>query len=247
MQKIAVVLILTVFASCNYLSRNSIFITDTDYFEHSRKYSPGKSMLILDYSLDQGALGYGFGHTAVVRVADLSKNLLQFSLPQKLMKLEWVDDKTISARVDILPFVRSGEKPVINDLEINGVKVEVSAYDYIEANYHLAVEHLEVSPDGKLELVAYRYLEDRNSLNFIHISVINKGESIPKYGNYFIADMTSDRVLYATWSKENTLLFSSNSMDKDQIQYLLVHDRPNIRYEIIADDVKYGSEYRLTK
>ena len=92
--------------------------------------------------------------------------------------------------------------------------------------------------------MAYRYIEDRNSLNFIHVSVINKGEKIPKYGNYFIADMHSDRILYGTWSKENTLLFYTNSHDTELIKYFFVHDKPDVKFEVITDDAQYRSKYR---
>lgn len=249
---IIVILLLVFFTSCKYISGKSIYMSDSNYVEQNRKYSPDKSMLILEYSLDHGAIGYGGGGIAILKIDDLSKNLVQFNLPENLIKAEWVDNKNISARIDIIPFIRSGKQSVINDTEINdteinGVKVKVTPFDYIDDNYHLEIEHRESSPDGKLELVAYRYLADRNSLNFIHISVVNQGEKIPRYGNYYIADMFSDRILYGTWSKENTLIFYTNSLDAQSIKYLFVHNKPDVKFEIITDDTRYGSKYLWTK
>lgn len=246
MRKITYILILIFLTSCNYAS-SQVFMIDKDFVEHSRQYSPDKSMFILSYGFDHGAFGYGNGGNTVLKTSDISKNLRQFDLPSNLIQVKWIDNKTISARIDIIPFVRSGENVEIKDTEINGVKVKVSPFDYIEDEYHLEIEHRETSPNGQLELVAYRYLKDRNNLNFIHISIINKGEPIPKYGNYFIADMQSDRILNGTWSKDNTLLFYSNSTDAQYIQYYFVHNKPDTKFEIITDDSRYGSKYRWMK
>lgn len=246
MLKITYILILILLTSCNHAS-GQVFMIDKDFVEHDRQYSPDKSMFILSYGFDHGAFGYGNGGTAVLKTSDTSKNLRQFDLPNNLIQLKWIDNKTISARIDIIPSIRSGENIETKDTEINGVKVKVSPFDYIEDDYHLEIEHRETSPNGQLELVAYRYLKDRNNLNFIHISVIGKGAPIPKYGNYFIASMQSDRILNGTWSKDNTLLFYSNSTDTQYIQYYFVHDKPNVKFEVITDDAQYGSKYRWMK
>lgn len=243
--KITYFLILALLTSCNYAS-SQVFMTDKDFVEHGRQYSPDKSMFILSYGLDTGAFGYGNGGNAVLKISDISKNLKQFDLPDNLIKVKWIDNKTISARIDIIPFIRSGQNVEIKDTKINGVKVKVSPFDYIEENSHLEIEHRETSPNGQLELIAYRYLID-SDLSFIHISVIKKGEPIPKYGNYFISSMQSDRILNGTWSEDNTLLFYSNSTDAQYIQYYFVHDKPDIKFEVITDDTRYGSKYRWTK
>jgi hypothetical protein len=243
MQKIKYFLVFILLTSCNCIS-SQVFMTDKDFVENNRQYSPDKSMFILDYSLDTGAFGFGGGGNAVLKLSDTSKNLKQFDLPDNLIEIKWIDNKLISARIDIIPFMRSGKKFEIRDTEINGVKVKVSPLDYIEDDYHLEIVHRETSPNEQLELVAYRYLKDDSNLNFIHISVINKGESIPKYGNYFIGDMESDRVLNGTWSKNNTLLFYSNSTNAQYIKYYFVHNKPDIKYEVITDNALYGNKYR---
>jgi hypothetical protein len=204
-------------------------------------------MLILDYTLDIGAFGYSKEGTAVLRTSDLAKDLTQFSLPDNLEREKWIDNETISARIDVIPYIRNDEEPPIRDIEVNGVKVKVAPYDHIEKEFHMETEHREASPDGNYELVAYRYCKDRSSLNFIHISVIHKGESAPKYGNYYIADMSSDRILSGSWTKDNTLVFYSNSLYADHIKYFLVRNRPNIKHEIIVDDRRFAAKYRWTK
>jgi hypothetical protein len=222
-------------------------MADQDYVEFYREFSPDSSMLLINYGLDLGAFGYGQSGTAILKLSDTTKNLRDFSLPNTLTRLKWLDNQTISAQFDILPSLRTGEKISLTDKEINGVKIKVSALDYIDKDDHLEIEYREISPNGQFELVAYRYLKDRSNLNFIHISIIPVGGQIPKYGNYLIADMQSDYVLYGTWTEKNELKFYSNSQYSDLIQYYLVKDRAKINYEIVTDDKEYGSKYRWTR
>lgn len=243
-QRLTICLIAVLVASCVSAQRRPVFMTDNDFVEHERVYSPDKSMLILNYGIDIGAFGYGGNAKAVLKLSDMTKNLRQFDLPNGLMRVRWVDNVTISAQVDIIPSIRSGQPIEIRDTEVNGVKVKVSPYDYIDADDKTIVEHRETSPDGNLELVAYRYRANLQNIKFIHISVIKKGEPIPKYGNYFIGTMTSDHIMNGTWTKENKLLFYTNSLYADLVQYYFVHDKPDIEFEIITDDARYGSKYR---
>jgi hypothetical protein len=218
-------------------------MSDKDFVEHERLYSPDKSMLILNYSVDIGAFGYGNGGKAVLRPSDMAKNLKDFDLPSNLIQVKWVDNETISAGIDIIPSIRSGKKIEISDKEINGVRIRISPVDFIQETSRLQIEYRETSPDGHHELVAYRYYYE-NDMNFIHVSVIKKGDSIPKYGNYLIGDRQSDRVFGGTWTKDDTLLLYTNSLDKDYVQYFFVHDKPDIRFEVVSDDKRYGSKYR---
>lgn len=236
---------LTVLTSCNlYDRKEEVLLTDEDYVENYRELSPDNSMLLINYSLDLGAFGYGQSGTAILKLSDTTKNLRDYSLPNTLTRLKWLDNQTISAQFDILPSLRTGEKIALIDKKINGVKIEVSALDYIDKDDRIEIEHRELAPNGQFELVAYRYLKDRSNLNFIHISIIPVGGQIPKYGNYLIADMQSDYVLNATWTEKNELQFYSNSQYSDLIQYYLVNDRPKIKYVIVTDDKEYGSKCR---
>src|SRR5690606_17089984 len=222
-------------------------MADQDYVEFYREFSPDSSMLLINYGLDLGAFGYGQSGTAILKLSDTTKNLREFTIPNTLTRVKWIDSENVSAQFDILPSLRTGDKIEFKDIEVNDIKVKVSALDYIDKDDRQEFEHREVSPNGQFELVAYRYLKDRSNLNFIHISVIPVGGQIPKYGNYLIADMQFDYVLYGTWTEKNELKFYSNSQYSDLIQYFLVKDREKINYEIVTDDKEYGSKYRWTK
>jgi hypothetical protein len=221
-------------------------MSDSDFVEFDRQYSPDSSMMLLNYGVDLGALGYGHAGIAVLKLSDTTKNLRLYMLPNSFDRYQWLDNKTVSAKYDTIPFVRNGKSSNFKDTEVNGVKVRVSAYDFIQPNSKRIIEHQETSPNGQYELVAYRYVNDGHNLNFIHVSVIPSGGQIPKYGNYIIADIQSDYVLNGKWDSDNTLIFYSNNLYADMVQYYLVHDHPNIKYKIINDDKTYGSKYRWT-
>jgi hypothetical protein len=201
-------------------------------------------MLLLNYGIDQGAFGYGHAGTAILKLSDTTKNLRLFTLPNSFNRVQWIDNKTVSAKYDTIPFVRSGEPANFKDTEMNGINVIVSSYDYIEPTAQQRVEHRETSPNSQYELVAYRYINDVHNLNFIHVSIIPAGGQIPRYGNYLIADMQSDYVLNGKWDSNNTLIFYSNNLYTDMVQYYLVHDHADIKYKVIKDDKAYSSKYR---
>jgi len=248
LRKIIYILTLAILSSCNlYDRKDDVLMTDQDYVENYREFSPDNSMVLINYSLDLGAFGYGQAGTAILKLSDTTKNLRNYSLPNTLTKLKWIDNKSISAQYDILHLLRTGEKIELKDEEVNNVKIKVSALDYIDKDDHLEIEHKETSPNGQFELVAYRYLKNRSNLNFIHVSVIPFGGQLPKYGNYLIADMQSDYVFYGTWTKKNELEFYTNSQYSDLVQYYLVDNRPKIKYELLTDDKNYGSKYRWTE
>lgn len=250
MRKSIFILILVSLYSCNLYDyrKKEVLITDKDYVENYREYSPDSSMLLINYSIDLGAFGYGQAGTAILKLEDTTKNLRQFSLPNTLTRVKWLDNKNISAQLDILTYLRSGETINIKDTIVNNTKIRISALDYIFGKDDKPeIEHKEISPNGKFELVAYRYANEESGYNIIHISVIPAGGQIPKYGNFLISDKESDYILFGTWTKSNELVFYSNSQYSDLIQYYLVKNRPDIKYKIIVDEIKYGQKYLWTE
>ena len=203
-------------------------------------------MLLISYGIDLGAFGYGQAGTAFLKPSDTTKNFQQFTLSNTFDRIKWIDKKTVSAKFNAIPLIRDGKTLSYNDTIINGVTVKVSSYDNIEENSKQIIEHRETSPNGQYELVAYRYMNDIHNLNFIHVSIIKSGGQIPKYGNFIIADMQSDYVLNGNWDKDNTLIFYSNNLYADMVQYYLVQNHPDIEYKIINDDKTYSSKYRWT-
>ena len=247
MKQFVILFILTFLFGCvSYDRKSEVFKSDKDFVEFWRERSPDSSMLLLSYGIDQGALGTGNAGTAVLKLSDTTKNLRLFTLSNSFNRFQWLDNTTVSAKYDTIPFVRSGEPSNFKDTAVNGVEIKVSSYDYIEPNSNRIIEHQETSPSGQYELVAYRYVRDIHNLNFIHVSIIPRGQKIPKYGNYLIADMHSDYILNGKWDNNNSLIFYSNNLYADMIQYYLVHNRPAIKYKVVNDDKTFSSKYRWT-
>lgn len=222
-------------------------MTDTDFVENYREFSTDSSMVLINYSIDLGAFGYGQSETALLKISDTNKNLTEFSLPNTMINVKWIDNQTISAQYDIFPYLRTGEKFKDAIQSMNGIKIKITPFDNIDKDDRLKIEHREISPNGKYELVAYRYSKNNDDLNIVHISVISVGMKIPKYGNYFIGDSHSDYVFYGTWTKDNRLKFYTNSIAQDMVQYFFVQNGPDIPYTIITDDNTYGDDYRWVK
>ncbi len=96
------ILTLIILTSCNlYDRKEEVLMTDKDYVENYREFSPDSSMILINYSLDLGAFGYGQAGTAILKLSDTTKNLRDFSLPNTLTRLKWIDNKNISAQYDI--------------------------------------------------------------------------------------------------------------------------------------------------
>ena len=237
--------IAVIISSCSLSQRKGeVYMTDPDFVEFGREYSPDSTMILLNYGIDQGAFGYGRAGKAVLKLSDTTNNLRDFTIQNYLIKIYWLNNDTISAKQDIIPHLRSGKHFKIENQEVNGVTVLVNSFDYIEPDYERIIEYKEVSPDKKYDLVAYRYSKSRSALNFIHVSVIEHGKEIPKYGNFLIADMQSDYVFDGGWSEDNDLIFYTNELYSDLVQYYLVNNRPAIDYQLVVDNKRFGSKYR---
>src|SRR5207253_6961440 len=80
------------------------------------------------------------------------------------------------------------------------------------------VENRLTSPDGKLDLVAYRYPKP-GYLNPIHISIVRAGQPFPKYGNFFIGHYSGDGLLAGRWTVDDAILFRTNTTQQILSQY----------------------------
>jgi hypothetical protein len=219
-------------------------MSDLDFAEFERQYSPDGSKILLNYGIDLGAFGYGKVGYAILNLTDTTKNLRNFTLTEDLIKVKWLNNECISAKFDIIPYLRTNEKYVIKNQKINNVSILISPYDYIDPDYERVIEFKAKSPNNMFELVAYRYINENSGLNFIHVSVIQTGQEIPKYGNFLIADMHSDYVFDSMWTSQNKLIFYTNSLYADMVQYYLVKNRPKIDFQLKVDDERFGNKYR---
>ena len=226
---------------------NNIYMSDDNFVEFGRQYSPDSSKIILNYGRDHGALGYGKAGKAILSISDTLKELSNLTIKKDLIKVHWINNNLISAYIDLIPYIRSGKSLNVMDEAINGVKINIKPYDYIENDFKRIVECRLKSPNNKLELVAYRYSKSKNELNFVHVSIIETNKSIPKYGNYFIADMQSDYIFDANWLSDNKVIFYTNDKYYDLAKYYFVNDKPNVEYVLEKDNSRFSKRYRWQK
>jgi hypothetical protein len=222
-------------------------MNESDYVEIDRKLSQDKSKMLISYMIDLGAFGYGKVERAVINTKDTLVNLRTYDINEEVISANWLNNDTILGKVDIFPSIRSGTKPNLKSQSIIGVNVILNEFDYIEPTFKIHIEHREISPNRRHEIVAYRYCKDRSNLNFIHVSVINVGEEIPKYGNYLIADKRSDLIFGSEWTADNKLVFHTNKFDSELIQYYLVKNRPEIEFEIKVDEQNFKNKSKWVK
>jgi hypothetical protein len=232
-------LIVVLIAACNTGKRQSAMITDDDFREFYRIYSPNKSKLLLNYGAHHEAFGYAIRGTAILKMSDTSGNLVKFTLPNTLGNFKWKGKDTVNASFDIINSLRNGTKVTAQDTVVNGVFVKVKTEDYIDDSDQLQLLHRETSPNGKQQLLVYRYGNRTDSTKFIHIAVVAAHAAVPRYGNYFIAQAQNDYILYARWSRNNTLILFTNNEGKELIYYGLVRPRPTVDYQIVADNDRY--------
>lgn len=238
-------IITTIFSSCIFEERKKeVFITDKDFVENSKSFSPDSTMVLLNYSLDLGALGYGQRGTAILKTTEINGELSQFTLPNIYSNVKWLTNNVVEAKFDIIPSIRSGQKVVLKDKLINHIIVKIKPLDYISDSADLEIVYRDTSPNKKFELVAYRYNNDEQNYGFVNVSIIPYMSKIPKFGNYLIGDKQSDYVFNGRWNSDNTLKFYTNKIDSDMIQYCLVDNRPDIDHTIVVDDKKYGNNNR---
>ena len=240
------------FTACSIFDtrRNDIFITDKDYYEIKRQYSPVKTKLLLTYGLDQGATGQGEVGTAILNLTDTLKNIQPFTIAWHLYNnCQWLNDDTVIVYLDYLRKMRqnSGVRRYFDTASINGVQIKYDYKDLIDSTYKRDTLLSQLSPDKQNRLIVYRY-NKRNNLNenFLNISVTKSSDTLPQYGNFFISDIKNDYIYYCKWSNTNKLLLYTTSSCQYIIENYLVQNRLGIQTELkIKDDVL--SPFRWTE
>lgn len=222
--------------------REAVYVSDQDFVENSRLFSPDSSMIALDYSIDLGAFGTGRRGTVIIRSSDIHKDLSKFTLPLEYIDVKWVNNKTVTAGVDVISDFRIGKMTEIRDTAINGVYVKVLPFDQTDPNDTLEIISKRTSPDGKCDLVCFRY-NGSDHRGLLHISIIKKGDKLSKLGNYFISDGSADYILKARWNRNGELLLYTNLKYAQMSEYFLVANRPDVDYHIVTDkslEAKYS-------
>jgi hypothetical protein len=247
MRTTLIFIIFCLLTGCNDFD-NKVFITDKNYYEIKRQYSPDKTKLLLTYGADEGATGQGEVGTAVLNLSDTSKNILPFTIAwHEYDHHEWLNNDTAVFYLDYLSKMRQS-KFIKNhfDTLINGIHIKYSYKDLVDNSYKADTLLNQLSPDNQNRLIVYRYTKDNSNNNFLNISVTKVNDTIPRYGNFFISDIKDDYIYYCKWSDKHKLLLYTTSSCQYIIENYLVQNRSDIPIEIkVKDDVQ--SSFRWTE
>ncbi len=212
-------------------------LTDPDVIVLDNAVSPDGRHVAVTYRYDIGALGYSEAVAAVLPADRMDGNLNAYALPRGFKAIGWNPDGALVVRVNILPYVHSREEIEMTSPEAHGVRLSLVKEDFLGTGPPQVVKR-ERSPDGRRELVAYRYTRSSKNV-FIHLSVVPAGEPVPRYGNIYFADYVTDGIYDARWTSQDAIAVSSNSKWSDYAKALFVK-QDAVRWEIVVDDRRFA-------
>jgi hypothetical protein len=208
------------------------------FTEFSRTYSPDSSKFLLNYDYVQGAEDGGrSSFVAILNSSDgVKPDMIQYSFSTyDFDKIYWKDSDTIIIEDKYTEYMSQGRSP-LRDTVLNGVTVKIVHSDPVDTSFARKIFYRETSPNGKYDLVVYKHVKAVNGNYFLNISVINKGDSIPKYGNFYISRWDFDCFTDVRWDKESILDCKVSSSCYYSFADYLVKNRPDIKYKVKIDD-----------
>lgn len=211
------------------------------FTEISRTYSPDSSKLLLNYEYAQGA--WDGGRSSLVTIVNSSDSIKPESIKYSIStydfdKIYWRGNDTVLVEDKYTEYISQGKSP-LKDTTVNGITIKVIHKDPIDSSFTRKIFYREPSPNGRYELVVYKHVMPKNGDYALNISVINKGDSIPKYGNFYISRWDFDCFTDIRWDKESLLDCKVSSSCFYSFDDYLVKNRPDIKYKVqIDDDIK---------
>lgn len=212
------------------------------FTELSRVYSPDSSRYLLTYRYEQGA--WDGSRTSLTTIMKQGEKLIPGSRPAYLNlefdDIYWQANDTVIIAEKYTEFISQG-KSNLSDTTWNKVAIKVIQRDPIDNSFNRIILYRETSPDKSYELVVYRYVKLENGYYPLHISIVKKGEEIPKYGNFYISRWDFDCFKDIRWKLDNSLNIKVSSSCFNSFNDYLVRKRPAIDYHIQADDTIKGN------
>ena len=230
------ILILTTFSSCDFTT------SPGTYHEVSKVYCPDSSKYILTYRYDQGAWDGGrTSLTTILKKTDSLDKLNQYSFSSvDFDKIYWQGNDTVIVAEKFTEFI-SNAKSNLKDTILNGVIIKVKQIDPIDTSFQRKIFYRDTSPNGKHDLVVYKYVKPVNGNYFLNISIINKGDSIPKYGNFYISKYDFDCFTDIRWDSANILDIKVSESCYYAFADYLVKNKADIKYKVQINDTIKGN------
>ncbi len=236
--KITLIILAIVFglSSCDFTTSLGNFI------EISRVYSPDSSKYLLTYRYEQGAWdGSRTACTTILKAADTFKQGASFSYSSlDFDKIFWCGNDTVIIAEKFIEYI-SNNKSNLQDTILNGVAVQVKQIDPIDSTFQRKIFYQETSPNGKYDLFVYKYVKPASGNYFLNISIINQGDSIPKFGNFYISKYDFDCFTDIRWDKASILDIEVSESCYYSFTDYLVKGRPDIKFKVQIDDENNGN------
>jgi len=196
-------------SSCNNIQKGFDL---ENLITHEKRYSPDSLKYLIRYSFDNGAFGNCCNQTSLLKITDSLTALNEFVIPSLFENPQWINVNEI--RVDIHTFqmlrARGDFDPSYPDLEIdtiNDVHLSKNYFNLITDNDFAQVKFSKISPDSNLILVVYEYAKNKHlDDSVLHVSIMLKGEQIPKYGNcYIVSSNMYDQIESFDWKTSDSI------------------------------------------
>lgn len=203
------------------------------FTEVSREYSPDSSKYLLTYRSDQGAWDGGrTSFTTILNKIDTFRRGATFSYSSlSYDKMYWSGNDTVCIAEKFTEFI-SRNQSNLKDTMLNGVTVKVIQIDPIDSSFQRKIFYQETSPNSEYELIVYKYVKPVNGNYFLNISIIHRGDSIPKFGNFYVSKYDFDCFTDIRWNNSSELdIRVSESCNYSFTDYL-VKNGPGIKYNV---------------
>jgi hypothetical protein len=231
----------TFFLACMTVA--SCITSPGTFTEFSRTYSPDSSKFLLKYDYVQGA--WDGGRSSSVTILNSTDSVKPGNIKYSYSsydydKIYWKGNDTVIIEDKYTEFISQGKSP-LNDTILNDVTVKIIHKDPIDTSFTRKIFYRDTSPNGKYDLVVYKYVKPVKGNNFLNISIINKGDIIPKYGNFYISRWDFDCFTDIRWDSTSILDCKVSSSCYYSFADYLVKNRPDIKYKVQINDTTQGN------
>lgn len=213
------------------------------FTEFSRTYSPDSSKFLLNYAYVQGA--WDGGRSSAVAILNSSDSLKPENITYSFSsydfdRIYWKDNHTVLIEDKYTEYISQGKSP-LKDTVVNGVIIKIIHRDPIDSSFARKVLFRETSPNGKHDLVVYKYVNLLKGNYVLNISVINNGDSIPRYGNFYVSRWDFDCFTDIRWDKENILDCKVSTGCYYSFADYISKNRPDLKYKVQISDTVNGN------
>lgn len=225
------------------LTLTACIMSPGTFTEFSRIYSPDSTKFLLKYEYVQG--GWDGGRTWAVTILNSTDTVKPGNIKFSYTSLDfdniyWKSKDTVIIEEKFTEFISEG-KSNLKDTILNDVVIKVIQKDPIDTSFTRKIFYRDTSPDGKYDLIVYKYVKPVNGNYFLNISIINKGDSIPKFGNFYISKYDFDCFKDIRWDSTSTLDIKVYESCYYAFQDYLVKSRPDIKCRVQINDTINGN------